>query len=103
MNCFPLKVRDLDLIKLKTTMYMLAIHIYEGIMLIFFSAPDDFTDKSGIFTFTNTTLTQCVSIVIVDDTVNENSNECFIMTLSRANDSVANSNVATVCITDNGG
>ena len=69
--------------------------------MTFSPAPDDFTYKSDTITFTNTTSTQCVIIVIVDDTVNEYSDECFIVTLSRANDS--NPNVATVCITDNGG
>lgn len=64
---------------------------------------DDFTDKSGTFTFTNSASTQCTSIVIVDDTVSESSIECFTVELSDATETIDNPNVATVCIADNDG
>ena len=64
----------------------------------FLSEPEDYIDKSGIFTFTNNTSTQCTFIVIVNDTVSESGKECFTVELSNA---TVTSNVATVCITGN--
>ena len=72
-------------------------------MLLLSLAPDDFTEKSGIFTFTNSASTQCTSIVIVDDTVSESSNECFTVELSDATETLDIPSVATVCIADDDG
>ena len=69
----------------------------------FSSVSNDFTDKSGTLTFTNTASTQCTSIVIVDDSVSESNNECFAVGLSDATETIDNPSVATVCITDNDG
>lgn len=65
-------------------------------------APDDFTEKSGMLTFTNATSTLCTSIVIVDDSVSEFS-ECFTLELSNGTVIIDNPNVVTVCITDDDG
>ena len=67
----------------------------------FLSEPEDYIDKSGIFTFTNTTSTQCTFIVIVNDTVSESGKECFTVELSNTTVTSNIPNVATVCITGN--
>ena len=64
------------------------------------SAFDDYTETSGTFTFTNTTLIRCVYVGIANDNISESSNECFTVRLSGGTDIP---NVATVCIADDDG
>lgn len=80
------------------------VHLTDLIVVPIISiASEDFTEKTGTFTFTNTALTQCTSIVIVDDSVSESSDECFTLELSDATETIDNPKIATVCITDDDG
>ena len=80
------------------------LHNYVAIICIsVHTADDDFTTKSGTFTFSNTDMTQCTSISIVDDSVSESSDECFTVELSDGTETIDNPRVTTVCITDDDG
>ena len=66
-------------------------------------AVEDYTETSGTLIFTNTTLTQCVYVGVVNDNISESSNECFTVGLSSGTETVDIPSVATVCIADNDG
>ena len=69
----------------------------------FISAPEDFQSQTGILTFSSDVTKSCVSIVIVDDNVQESGPECFTVSIVSATGDVESPSVATVCISDNDG
>ena len=69
-------------------------------------APDDFLEQSGTVELMSTSTKQCISIPIVDDSVNEADQECFTVSLSESSGTVdltLSPAIATVCINDTDG
>ena len=72
--------------------------------LYLFLAPGDFSDTSGILKFTEENSNLCVNITIINDSEDEQNQECFAFTiLTTEMDVSLQTSQATICITDNDG
>ena len=70
----------------------------------FVSAPDDYLEQSGSVELTSSSSKQCLSLPIVDDSIDESEQECFVLSLTESTGSVTLSpSVATICINDTDG
>ena len=68
------------------------------------TAPDDYLEQSGYVELTSTATKQCISIPIIDDSIDESDQECFTVSLSSDSaDLTLSPAVATLCINDNDG
>ena len=68
------------------------------------TAPNDYTSRTGSFYIDDGTSSQCYSISIVSDSVDEEE-ECFVVSISTSSSRglKVNPQVATVCINDDDG
>jgi len=68
------------------------------------TAPNDYTSRTGNFYIDDGTSSQCYSISIVSDSVDEEE-ECFIVSISTSSSRglTVNPRAATVCINDDDG
>ena len=82
----------------------LSVHSYYDCVLHI--APEDFLGQSGTVVLMSTSTMQCLSIPIIDDSIDEADQECFTISLSEISgktDFTLTPAVATVCIHDTGG
>lgn len=71
-----------------------------------YTAPDDFLEQTGSLDLTSDASKQCISIPIIDDSVNEADQECFTFDLSESSgseDLTLSPSTATICINDTDG
>ena len=85
---------------------ILQLTILDTSLLLFFSAPGDFTEAIGTLSVTDDNPVQCVEVTIVNDIEDEDEMECFALSISplTSTDGVTlDTTHATICITDDDG
>ena len=72
-----------------------------------FSAPDDYAHAMGNFIITGDDATQCINILIVNDSEDEQDRECFAFTISTTSMEGLYISLeppqSTICISDDDG
>ena len=85
---------------------ILQLTILDTSLLLFCSAPGDFTEAIGTLSVTDDNPVQCVEVTIVNDIEDEDEMECFALSISplTSTDGVTlDITHATICITDDDG
>ena len=71
------------------------------IEMIIYTAPTDYVMQNGSLTISKTHSTNCISIPIISDALEEQDMECFIASFSSvSSDFILAASVATICINE---
>lgn len=102
-----LEVASLLVIPQVMVLQKASILIFFAFLLIlkytsFYTAPGDYTAQSGSFAISSSTTSECISISIISDLVQESGQECFIVNFfsSSSDFTLKAPSVATICISD---